>query len=250
MEPTTEGPIGTRSGLRMSGTKTENRVPAWASSRHFRPSSQSRLAYESWSLGSMVTRSRGRAPRSDSILAVQRKTTPPMVLGGGRGFRLQPAAAPARTRVITHSTAPCISPVRHFHRIRARDRGPQPKSSVATSLVVVFEPLGKNALEMAAVEDQDPVQAFAPSRTDLPLDVGIGLGRHDRRPDHLDTFPPKDKIRAATVLGVVIVDQEPGVDSDLGEFPAQVPRLLAHPQRVRPLHDREPDHPPGGQLHI
>ena len=114
----------------------------------------------------------------------------------------------------------------------------------------MLEPLGKNALEMATVEDQDPVQALAPGRTNLALDVGIGLGRCNRRPDHLDAFRAKDKIRCATVLGVVIVDQEPGVDSDFGEFPAQVPRLLAHPKRLWPIGDREPDHPPGGQLHI
>ncbi len=44
---------------------------------------------------------------------------------------------------------------------------------------------------------------------------------------------PKDKIRAATVLGVVIVDPEAGVDSDLAELPAEVPRLLAHPKNVQ-----------------
>src|SRR5216684_2568361 len=76
--------------------------------------------------GPIVTRSRGRAPRNDSILAVQRKTTPPMVFGGGRGFRLQPAAAPERTRAITHSTAPCRSPV------RPRPPDPSARSGSAT----------------------------------------------------------------------------------------------------------------------
>lgn len=77
---------------------------------------------------------------------------------------------------------------------------------MGTGRVVVLEPLGKNALEVATVEDQNPVSALAPSRTNLPLEVGIGLGRRNRCPDHLDAFRPKDKIRAATVLGVVIVD--------------------------------------------
>src|SRR5260370_15082474 len=58
MNRTTDGPIGIRSDLRISGTKTENRVPAWASSRHFRASSQSRFAYQSWPLGSILTRRR------------------------------------------------------------------------------------------------------------------------------------------------------------------------------------------------
>jgi hypothetical protein len=56
----------------------------------------------------------------------------------------------------------------------------------------VLEPLVKDALEMATVEDQDPVQALAPGRTNVPLDVGISLGRRNRRPDHLDAFRPKD----------------------------------------------------------
>jgi len=77
---------------------------------------------------------------------------------------------------------------------------------MGTRRVVVLEPLAKNVLEMATVEDQYPVQAVVPSRTNLPLHVRIRLGRRNRRPDHFDAFRPKDKIRAATVLGVVIVD--------------------------------------------
>ena len=48
---------------------------------------------------------------------------------------------------------------------------------MGASAVVVLEPLGKDALEVVAVPDQDPVQTLAPSRTDLPLHVGIGVGR-------------------------------------------------------------------------
>jgi hypothetical protein len=114
----------------------------------------------------------------------------------------------------------------------------------------VLEPLVQNALEMASVEDQDPVQALPPGRTNLPLDVGIGLRRRNRRLDHLDAFRLKDKVGAAPVLGVVIVDYEASVDSELVELPAEVPRLLAHPKRIRPIGDREPDHPPGCQLHM
>ena len=136
------------------------------------------------------------------------------------------------------------------HRIRAGDRRLQAEGSVGTRPVVVLEPLGQDALEVAPVEDQYPVQALTPSRTDLPLHVSVCLGRRDRRLDHFDAFGLEHQIGAAAVLGVVIVDQEPGVDSDLSELPAQVSRLLTHPARVRPIGDREPDHPPGGQLHI
>jgi hypothetical protein len=59
---------------------------------------------------------------------------------------------------------------------------------------VVVEPLSQDALKVPTVEDQDPVQALAPGRTNVPLDVGIGNGRRNRRPDHLDAFCLKDKI--------------------------------------------------------
>src|SRR6266849_7381809 len=74
------------------------------------------------------------------------------------------------------------------NRIGACDRRLQPKSSVRTSSVVVFQPRGQNAPEVALVEDQDPVPALAPSRTDLPLHVRIRLGGRDWRPNHLDAF--------------------------------------------------------------
>ena len=83
---------------------------------------------------------------------------------------------------------------------------------------------------------------------DLPLHVRIGLGRCNRRSDHLDAFRLKDEIAASAVLGVVIVDDEPRANSDLGEFPADIPRLLGYPVRVWPIGDS--DHPSRGQLHI
>jgi hypothetical protein len=79
------------------------------------------------------------------------------------------------------------------------------------SRVVVLEPGREHTLEMGAVEDQDPVQALAPSRSNLPLDVRIGLGRCDRRSSHLNAFRPEDKIGATALLGIVIVDQHPGL---------------------------------------
>src|SRR5216683_7050041 len=215
MNRTMNGPIGTRSALRMSGTKTENRVAAWASNRHFRASSQSRFAYQSWSLGSMVSRSRGRVPRSDSILAVHRRTTPPIVWVDQPGFRLLPASAPARTRATSRRVVQRTLAVLWSVPDRSVRSGSATQSPVGTGRVVVLEPLLQNALEMATVQDQNPVQALAPSRTNLPLHVGIGLGCCNRRPGHFDTCRLKDNVGAAAVLGVVIVDQEASVDSNL-----------------------------------
>jgi hypothetical protein len=68
---TTAGPAGKRSALRISEAKTEKSVPACTSSRHLRCSSQSRLRYQSSSLGSGVGRALGRAPSNLSTLPVR-----------------------------------------------------------------------------------------------------------------------------------------------------------------------------------
>lgn len=121
---------------------------------------------------------------------------------------------------------------------------------LGTGPVVVLGPLGEDALEMAPVEDQHPVQALAPSRTDLPLHVGVALGAaigvlSTSIPSALNTRsePPPylaswswTRKRASTPTSL--------------SSPADVPRLLAHPASVRPVGDGEPDHAPGRQLRI
>ncbi len=40
-----------------------------------------------------------------------------------------------------------------------------------SSLVVVLKPGGQDAFEVATVEDQEPIETFAPDGADLALDV-------------------------------------------------------------------------------
>jgi hypothetical protein len=121
---------------------------------------------------------------------------------------------------------------------------------MGSSLVVVLKPGSQGALEVATIEDQQPVETFAPSRANLALDVGIGQGRRYRRPNHGHAICFEDKVGATSVLVVVVVDQEPRLDSNLIQLPADIPRLLPHPAGVRMLGHSEPNDPPRRQLHI
>src|SRR6266852_840621 len=245
-----DGPIGTRSALRMSGTKTENRVAAWASNRHFRASSQSRFAYQSWSLGSMASRSRGRVPRSDSIFAVHRRPTPPIVWVDQPGFRLLPASAPARTRATSRRVVQCTLAVLWSvpdRSVRSGSATQQPGGDGPSCSARTTPPERARDGDDSGSESSPGTRAES-NQSAAPC--GHWPWVFNRRPDHFDTCRLKDNVGAAAVLGVVIVDQEASVDFNLAELPAEVPRLLTHPDRVRPFCDREPDHPSGGQLHI
>lgn len=64
-------------GLAEVRNKDREQGAGMARRRDFRSASEIRLAYQSWSAGSAVAKSRGRAPRSLSVLAVHRSTTRP-----------------------------------------------------------------------------------------------------------------------------------------------------------------------------
>jgi hypothetical protein len=72
-------------------------------------------------------------------------------------------------------------------------------------------------------------KAIAPGRADLPLHVSICGGRRYRSLDHPHALGLEHKVRAAAEFGIVIVDQETGLDGVLTKFPGQVSRLLRLP---------------------
>ena len=117
-------------------------------------------------------------------------------------------------------------------------------------LVVVLEPDSQDALKVATIENQKPIDAFAPGRANVALDVRIRPGRRNRSLDHGHTVGLEHAVGATAVLVIVIVDQEPRRHAQLVELPAHIPGLLAYPLSVWPVGHREPDHPPGRQLHI
>src|SRR5260370_33069096 len=107
-------------------------------------------------------------------------------------------------------------------------------------LVVVLEPDTQDALKVATIEDQKPIDAFAPGRAYLALDVRIRPGRRNRSLDHGHTVGLEHAFGATAVLLIVIVDQEPRRHAHLVELPAHIPGLLPHPLSVWPLGHREP----------
>jgi hypothetical protein len=81
----------------------------------------------------------------------------------------------------------------------------------------------KDLFELAAAEDEPPVEPLATHAADPALGVGVGVRRLDRCADHDDPFTLEDLIEAAAELGVAIVDEE-----------AQPPFVLAAPTEKVP----------------
>jgi len=67
----------------------------------------------------------------------------------------------------------------------------------------------QDTLELAAAEDQQPVEAFPPCAADPALDVRVRVRCPDRRSDHPDSFAAEDSAEGTAELRVAVVDQEP-----------------------------------------
>ncbi len=74
--------------------------------------------------------------------------------------------------------------------------------------VVVTGIDAKHVLELAAAEDEQPVEALATDAADPALGVGVRVRRLHGCADHGDPFALKDMVEAAAELGVAIVDQQ------------------------------------------
>src|SRR6266487_2747102 len=85
----------------------------------------------------------------------------------------------------------------------------------------------QHALEMAAIQDQQPVETLGADGADEPLGVGVCLWCSDRRVDHLDALAPEDLVEGGGELAVVVVDQEAHPLEHAGK--AEIARLLGYP---------------------
>ena len=65
-----------------------------------------------------------------------------------------------------------------------------------TLLVEVPDVDAEDVLELAATEDQQPVEALPPHAADPAFGVGVRVRRLDRRPDDLDAFTAKTPSKA------------------------------------------------------
>jgi hypothetical protein len=123
-------------------------------------------------------------------------------------------------------------------------RWEQLESAMWPVRVVVAAVDAKHVLEMAATEDEDPVEAVGANRAYPTLGESVCVRRLDRRADHLDAFHPEDLVERAAELGVAIMDEKPERLLIL-ELDGEVARLLGDPASVWVRAARDVLDPPG-----
>src|SRR5919106_1977939 len=89
----------------------------------------------------------------------------------------------------------------------------------------------QGSFEMAAADDQEPVETFRSDGADEPLGVGARPRRSHRRVDHAQAFAPEHLVEGSGELAVAIVDQEVHPLEAAGE--AEAARLLNDPGSCR-----------------
>src|SRR5713101_5693195 len=99
-------------------------------------------------------------------------------------------------------------------------------------LVVVAAVDAEYVFEVAAAEDQNPVEAVGADGTYPAFGVGVCVRRPHRRPDHLHSFGAEDFVEGVTELRVAIMDEEPKLLL-LAELHDQIAGLLDDPAAVR-----------------
>jgi hypothetical protein len=96
--------------------------------------------------------------------------------------------------------------------------------------VVVVDVDAHDAFEVAAVEDQQPVEAFGADGSDESLGDGVCLRRPHRRLDDPDAAAVEHLVEGAAVLAVAVADQQ--ARTLVCEVEAEVARLLGDPRAV------------------
>ena len=163
------------------------------------------------------------------------------VVSAGVGF-LYPDSGQAAARWYSWMSPPSrswrsIGPVRG----RGGGSGAWRPSAVGPLVVVVLEVLAQDALEVALVADQEPVEALGADGADEALGVGVRDGRADRRLDDADPFAREHGVEGGGELAVAVSDQEP----ERGESRVQgeVAGLLGNPGAGRVLSPRPAPRP-------
>jgi hypothetical protein len=114
--------------------------------------------------------------------------------------------------------------------------------------VVVMNVGRKDSFEVAAVHDQEPVEALTADGPDPPFDVRVRPRRPYRCADGPDPLRAEYLVESSCELVVAIVDQEPDRLRPLNERLDDVPRLLGGPLPRGVRGDSGEVHVPGGQL--
>src|SRR6266849_439809 len=93
--------------------------------------------------------------------------------------------------------------------------------------VVVVDVDAERPFEVAAVEDQQPVEALRADRSDEALCDRVCLRRPHGSLHGPDAFAAEHFVEGTAVLAVAVADEE--ADVLVGEIEAEVARLLGHP---------------------
>jgi hypothetical protein len=96
--------------------------------------------------------------------------------------------------------------------------------AVRALTVVVLDVDPQHVFEVAAADDQEPVETFRSDGADEPLRVRVRPRRLHRRVDHPDSFASEHLVEGCGELAVAIMDQEADLLEEAGD--AEVPRLL------------------------
>jgi hypothetical protein len=91
---------------------------------------------------------------------------------------------------------------------RLAERWPLPEGAVRPVLVGMPRVARKNVLQVAAADDQEPVEAFPADAPDPALGVRSRLRRPHRRLEHPDALGAEDLVELTRELAVAITDQE------------------------------------------
>ena len=101
-----------------------------------------------------------------------------------------------------------LTVVRAGWRLRGWQRDLEADASVRPVRVVVLDVDGEGVLEVAAVADQQPVEAFGADRADSAFGVGVRLRCPRRGADHSDAVGGEDVVERGGELRVAVADQQ------------------------------------------
>ena len=91
----------------------------------------------------------------------------------------------------------------------------------------------EDVLEVAAAEDEEPVDALAADALDPTLRVRPRLRRSHGRLDDSDAFGAEDLVEVMGEPAVAVTDKKQRADVLVGEVHQQVASLLGHPAAIR-----------------
>src|SRR4029453_17918364 len=91
----------------------------------------------------------------------------------------------------------------------------------------------EHPFEMAAVEDQEPVETLRADGADEALGNRVRLRRSHWDADDLDPFASEDDVEVTRELALTIPDQEANRCRALRQSPSELTSLLSHPGAAR-----------------